>query len=83
MKNTSQTTIQLLKMLIVFILLTAVFYYGMIWMDQHQQNVHRYEEPGAGAAEVSAITTGGEGQYMFWHVQHDYARLIEFLRDGE
>ncbi|MDQ0177872.1 YqzK family protein [Bacillus chungangensis] len=36
---------QTVKVFILFLGCTILFYYGMIWMNQEYENYHRYDEP--------------------------------------
>ncbi|WP_100488150.1 DUF4227 family protein [Sporolactobacillus pectinivorans] len=83
MKESLRKAANISKMFLVFIFLTAVFYLGMNWIDQHLVHVHRYENPGNGAIKVTRyygnVHTGDMGTGFDSISQ----RVLEFLRDGE
>ncbi|WP_318508509.1 YqzK family protein [Bacillus sp. T3] len=64
-----------IKVFILFVGCTILFYYGMMWVNEEYQNYHRYDEPQGTALKVSAPV---EGQSMPW-----LDRLILFYLNGE
>ncbi|MFT8316905.1 MAG: DUF4227 family protein [Sporolactobacillus sp.] len=73
----------LLKIFFLFGLLTAAFYFGLNWVDYHEQHVHRYDQPGADAVKVGRFSLDPTGYWQNSGRPQRYQRLIEFLRDGE
>lgn len=45
--------LQTLKVFIIFTGCTILFYYGIMWVNEEYQNVHRYDEPQGAALKVS------------------------------
>ena len=69
--------IDAIKVFILFIGCTLIFYLGMIWINQEYQNYHRYDEPKNGA--VKALNAVQEDQKE-WTL---YERLVLFYLKGE
>lgn len=83
MREYLQMTLRIWKMLTLFIVLMAAFYFGLAWVDRQQANFHRYDEPGGGAVRVS-LQQPAAGRGNFENRTWDFwARIFEFLRDGE
>ncbi|MCO7126769.1 YqzK family protein [Sporolactobacillus shoreicorticis] len=64
----------------LFALLTAAFYFGMMWMDHFLDQAHRYDEPGSGAVAVIRHT---QSENIKVKNSPDFSRFFDFLRDGE
>ncbi|MCQ2010043.1 MAG: DUF4227 family protein [Sporolactobacillus sp.] len=80
MRDIFHVGVNFIKICCLFVLLTAVFYFGMMWMDHFLGQVHRYDEPGSGA--VAVIRHEQSGNVKVTHTL-DFSRFFEFLRDGE
>ncbi|GER66085.1 putative membrane protein YqzK [Weizmannia acidilactici] len=63
-----------LKIFILFLCCTLLFYFTLLWVNQEYENYHRYEKPKGAAVKVSAAAKDEPA----W-VQ----RLLLFYMDGE
>ncbi|WP_316569729.1 YqzK family protein [Neobacillus sp. YIM B06451] len=64
-----------LKVLILFIACTFLFYYGMMWVHEEYQNYHRYDKPKGAAVKVSNSLDTGNPEWL--------DRLLLFYKIGE
>ncbi|CEG27725.1 YqzK family protein [Bacillus sp. B-jedd] len=64
-----------MKVLILFIASTLLFYYGMMWIHEEYQNYHRYDKPKGAAVKV--FNPGGT-ENPEW-----LDRLVLFYKSGE
>ncbi|WP_059171021.1 YqzK family protein [Bacillus sp. FJAT-27445] len=64
-----------LKVLILFIACTFLFYYGMMWIHEEYQNYHRYDKPQGTAVKVSKSADSGNPDWL--------DRLLLFYMSGE
>lgn len=49
-----RTFLHILKVLIIFIVCTLFFYFGLIWINQEYENYNRYNQPEGNAIKVSS-----------------------------
>jgi len=67
-----------LKVFLLFVICTILFYFGLQWLDQNYKSFHKYEEPDDGAVKVFN-PEGEKGP-----VDGDgFQRLLQFIRNGE
>lgn len=78
MRDYLRETAAVWKVLILFAMLTMLFYGGLNWVEEHQARFRHYRDPGDGA--VSVIDGGLREQQREGLLPQ---RLIEFFRDGE
>lgn len=64
-----------IKVFLLFIGFTIIFYIGMVWLNEEYQNYNRYDEPDGKAIKVSSI---GEESGSSW-----FERLKLFYLNGE
>ena len=64
-----------IKVFLLFISFTIIFYVGMVWLNEEYQNYNRYDEPDGKAIKVSSI---GEENGSSW-----FERLKLFYLNGE
>ncbi|MCM3714840.1 YqzK family protein [Alkalihalobacillus oceani] len=76
MKTWFQAVIQTLKVFLLFMGCTLLFYYGILWVSQEYESYHRYDEPKGKAIKV-------------FHMENDNGssswieRLLLFYLEGE
>ncbi|MGN1386876.1 MAG: YqzK family protein [Bacillus sp. (in: firmicutes)] len=44
-----------MKVFLLFVSFTIIFYIGMVWLNEEYQNYNRYDEPGGQAIKVSSV----------------------------
>ncbi|WP_043932884.1 YqzK family protein [Bacillus sp. EB01] len=64
-----------LKVFILFVTCTVLFYYGMMWLHEEYQNYHRYDEPKGTAVKVSSTSQASNPEWL--------DRLLLFYLSGE
>ncbi|MBD3109596.1 YqzK family protein [Bacillus sp. AGMB 02131] len=64
-----------MKVFLLFVSFTIIFYIGMVWLNEEYQNYNRYDEPDGQAIKVSSIDKD-EGSSWF-------NRLKLFYLNGE
>lgn len=74
--NVLKVFFDVLKVFILFIGCTVLFYYGMIWINQEYQSYNRYTPPEEGAVKASANLYQPENQ-TWWD------RAVLFYLNGE
>jgi len=75
MKLFIKQTLYTIKVFLLFIGFTILFYIGMVWLNEEYQNYNRYEEPDGRAIKVSSLD---EGIDTSW-----FDRLKLFYLNGE
>ncbi|WP_062046502.1 YqzK family protein [Bacillus sp. JCM 19034] len=75
MKTWLQAVLQTLKVFILFMGCTLLFYYGILWVSQEYESYHRYDEPEGKAVKVFQMEER-KGTSFF-------ERLIFFYQEGE
>lgn len=75
MKTSWMLFLQTVKVLVLFVGFTVLFYIGMVWLNQEYQSYHRYDEPQGTAIKV---TKAVDSDYNIW-----LDRLLLFYLDGE
>ncbi|MCK0473807.1 YqzK family protein [Halalkalibacter sp. APA_J-10(15)] len=75
MRSWLQAVIQTLKVFILFMGCTLLFYYGILWVSQEYESYHRYDEPEGKAVKVFQPEEG--------HVSSFFERLRFFYQEGE
>ncbi|WEG11451.1 DUF4227 family protein [Pullulanibacillus sp. KACC 23026] len=79
MRKSFRTFLDSLKLFVLFITCTVMFYFGLKWLDQHYASSHKYDEPGDGAVKVVGQIPA-QSQPTAARLSN---RLFQFLRDGE
>ncbi|BBN98989.1 DUF4227 family protein [Sporolactobacillus terrae] len=76
---------ELIKVIFLFILFTALFYYGLSGMDNVQDYLHRYDEPDSEAVKVTRTIDVGlhKANRNDQGGPRPLSRFFEFIRDGE
>ncbi|MGC4376431.1 YqzK family protein [Fictibacillus sp. Mic-4] len=64
------------KVFIAFSICTAMFYYGLRWLNQEYEDYHRYDEPEGKAVKVFQLNLSEEGGNRM-------ERLLYFYKSGE
>ena len=78
MKSALKTVLDTLKVFVLFVFCTILFYYGLEWLDHNYESYHKYDQPENGAVKVFGLE-GKKGQSgPLWS-----ERFFQFLRDGE
>ncbi|MCM3760342.1 YqzK family protein [Alkalihalobacillus oceani] len=76
MKTWFQAVIQTLKVFLLFMGCTLLFYYGILWVSQEYESYHRYDEPKGKAIKVFHMENGsGSSSWI--------ERLLLFYQEGE
>ncbi len=52
------------KVFVVFVGFTILFYAGMIWLNEEYEDYNRYEQPEGAALKVSSSETDGDAGWM-------------------
>ncbi|RYL94835.1 DUF4227 family protein [Sporolactobacillus sp. THM7-4] len=71
------------RVLILFILLTVIFYFGLVWVDRNQGNFHRYDQPDGEAVKVYRPDPSSDPVRNGSDMPNVLPRILEFLRNGE
>ncbi|GAE25451.1 hypothetical protein JCM9140_1448 [Halalkalibacter wakoensis JCM 9140] len=77
MKSWFQIVIQTIKVFLLFMGCTLLFYYGILWVSQEYESYHRYDEPQGKAVKVFHMEQE-QGTSVSW-----IERLFLFYREGE
>ncbi|KHF41745.1 YqzK family protein [Halalkalibacter okhensis] len=77
MRSWFRLVIQTIKVFLLFMGCTLLFYYGILWVSQEYESYHRYDEPQGKAVKVFQMEQNG-GNSVSW-----IDRLILFYREGE
>lgn len=75
MKHSFGAVFQTVKVLLLFVSFTVLFYIGMVWLNQEYEGYQRYNEPKGAAVKVMKA---GESEEETW-----LSRLMLFYMDGE
>ncbi|MBA9027272.1 MULTISPECIES: DUF4227 family protein [Bacillaceae] len=75
MKTSFSMLLHTLKVLLLFVSFTVLFYSGMVWLNQEFEGYHRYDEPKGTAIKV---TTAEDPEEETW-----FSRLMLFYLNGE
>lgn len=65
-----------LKVFILFVGCTVLFYFGLVWINQEYESYHKYDKPKGRAVEVYQ-TNDSDGAFDWFN------RLKLFYRNGE
>jgi len=79
LKDAWRAIFDTIKVLLVFVVCTVLFYFGLKWLDENYEGYHQYDQPSDGAVKV--FKTNNEQ-----HVTPTApvsTRFFQFLRDGE
>lgn len=77
MKSTFKTLLDSIKLFVLFIGCTVLFYYGLQWLDHHYASTRKYDQPSDGAIKVvGQVQTSSTSDTVT-------NRFFQFLRDGE
>jgi hypothetical protein len=52
MNTIAATIVETIKILIIFLGFTLLFYYGIVWLNEEYEGYHRYDKPQGGAVKV-------------------------------
>ncbi|WP_153122750.1 YqzK family protein [Peribacillus tepidiphilus] len=77
MKSSIKMILNTLKVFLLFVSFTVLFYFGMVWLNQEYQNYHRYDEPNGNAIKASGTLTAEGKDWSFLE------RLKLFYLSGE
>lgn len=66
-----------MKVLLIFIVCTVSFYFGLVWINEEYKNYQRYDEPEGNAIKVNKLETIEETS------PHFLDRFILFYKLGE
>lgn len=75
MKNAIHVFFQTIRVFLLFVGCTILFYYGIMWVNQEYENYRRYDEPQGTAVKVFQ---SAQNEDSGW-----FARLLLFYRNGE
>ncbi|HSU79185.1 MAG TPA: DUF4227 family protein [Candidatus Angelobacter sp.] len=82
MKSTMKLFIDSLRLLILFMGFTVLFFYGLKWLDQHYESYNKYDKPSDGAVKVLGPTASQPATDES-HSSGLRLRLFQFFQDGE
>lgn len=77
MRSWLQAVGQTVKVFLLFMGCTLLFYYGILWVSQEYESYHRYDEPQGKAIKVSQMEESGPDSPTFLD------RLMLFYQEGE
>lgn len=75
MRNFLLQMMQTVKVFVIFVGFTILFYVGMVWLNQEYEDYNRYDEPQGTAVKVS---NSNEVENAMW-----FERLKLFYWNGE
>ena len=75
MKSAFRTIIHTLKVFLLFVSFTILFYIGMIWLNEEYEDYNRYDQPEGTSLKVSLEQQDGHGGWL--------ERLKLFYWNGE
>ncbi|RFU67773.1 DUF4227 family protein [Peribacillus saganii] len=75
MKATIRNAYHTLKVFVLFVSFTVLFYFGMVWFNQEYENYQRYDEPKGAAIKVTKAVESGDDTW--------FDRLLLFYLNGE
>ena len=76
MRSWLQAVMQTLKVFLLFMGCTLLFYYGILWVSQEYESYHRYDEPQGKAIKVFQMEDGAPSASWI-------ERLMLFYQEGE
>ncbi|GGE38040.1 membrane protein [Pullulanibacillus camelliae] len=79
MKAAWRAIFDTIKVFLVFVVCTVLFYFGLKWLDENYEGYHKYDQPNGGAVRVFKTNDAQ-------HVPPSdsmSARFFQFIRDGE
>lgn len=76
MRSGLKTIWNTLKVFILFVSCTLLFYYGMVWVDNEYESYHKYDEPEGDVLKVDQAND--DGKAFDW-----LKRLRTFYEIGE
>lgn len=76
MKAVLKTIGNTLKVFVLFVSCTLLFYYGMVWVDHEYEGYHKYDKPEGDVLKVDQAND--EGNSFHW-----FKRLKTFYEIGE
>ncbi len=71
----SKVVFRTVKVFLLFVGCTVLFYYALIWFNEEYQDFHRYDEPSGAAVKVSG---DGRSEEFSWK-----ERIFLFYLNGE
>ena len=75
MRNLMKVFFGTIRLFILFVGCTVLFYYGIMWINQEYENYRRYDEPEGTAVKAFMPL---ESEESGW-----FSRLLLFYRNGE
>ncbi|MBS4209694.1 YqzK family protein [Bacillus sp. FJAT-50079] len=75
MKQIMKFFFQSIRLFLLFVGCTILFYYGIMWIHQEYENYRRYDEPEGTAVKAFQPMKDQENDW--------YHRLLLFYRNGE
>ncbi|WP_085523477.1 YqzK family protein [Tuberibacillus sp. Marseille-P3662] len=73
-----KTIFDTMKVFLLFVSCTVLFYFGLKWLDQNYDSFHKYDEPDGKAVKVFSQNDSKTSEDLGWP-----NRLLQFIRDGE
>jgi hypothetical protein len=77
MRTLLTTMIETIKIFILFVGFTLLFYYGILWLNEEYEGHHRYDQPHGGAVKVMSVIRQNDSKDSF------FQRLYYFYQHGE
>ncbi|WP_062104755.1 YqzK family protein [Bacillus niameyensis] len=75
MKNILKLFFGTIRLLILLVGCTILFYYGIMWINQEYENYRRYDEPDGTAVKAFQPINNEQGSW--------FSRLMLFYQNGE
>ena len=75
MKASFSMILHTVKVLVLFVSFTVLFYIGMVWLNQEYKDYHRYDEPKGMSVKVSKAMDSDEESWL--------ERFMLFYLNGE
>lgn len=82
MKSTMKLLLDSLRLLILFMGFTVLFFYGLKWLDHHYESYNKYDRPSDGAVKVIGPTSS-QPQTNEPSTSGLRFRLFQFFQNGE
>ncbi|WP_376844891.1 DUF4227 family protein [Camelliibacillus cellulosilyticus] len=80
MKTTLKIIFDTMKVFVLFVICTVLFYFGLEWLDHNYESYHKFDKPNDGAIKVFGESGhGGDST----DIDPLPGRFFQFLRDGE
>jgi hypothetical protein len=70
------------RLLVLFLGFTVLFFYGLKWLDHHYESYNKYDKPSDGAVKVLGPTSS-QPIINEPHSSGLRVRLFQFFQDGE